>query len=97
MSKIIGIDLGTTNSAVAVLEGGKSTIIPSTEGGRTVPSVITIKGDDIVVGEVAKRQAVANPDHTVRSIKRIMGTKDKVTVGGKDYSPEEVSAMVLKN
>ena len=96
MSKIIGIDLGTTNSAVAVLEGGKSTIIPSTEGGRTVPSVITIKGDDIVVGEVAKRQAVANPDHTVRSIKRIMGTKDKVTVGGKDYSPEEVSAMVLK-
>ncbi len=96
MSKIIGIDLGTTNSAVAVLEGGKATIIPSVEGGRTVPSVITIKGDDIVVGEVAKRQAVANPDHTVRSIKRIMGTKKKVTIDGKDYTPEEVSAMILK-
>ena len=96
MSKIIGIDLGTTNSAVAVLEGGKPSIIPSAEGGRTVPSVVSIKGDDIIVGEVAKRQAVANPNHTIRSIKRIMGTKEKVTVDGKDYTPEQVSAMVLK-
>jgi molecular chaperone DnaK len=96
MSKIIGIDLGTTNSAVAVLEGGKSTIIPSAEGGRTIPSVVTIKGDDIVVGEIAKRQAVANPLHTVRSVKRIIGTNEKVTVDGKDYTPQEVSAMILK-
>ncbi len=96
MSKIIGIDLGTTNSAVAVLEGGKSTIIPSAEGGRTIPSVVTIKGDEIVVGEIAKRQAVANPLHTVRSVKRIIGTNEKVTVEGKDYTPQEVSAMILK-
>src|SRR3990167_7106534 len=96
MAKIIGIDLGTTNSAVAILEGGKATIIPSAEGGRTVPSIITIKGNDIIVGEVAKRQAVANPLHTVRSIKRIMGTNEKVTIDGKDHSPEEVSAMILR-
>ena len=96
MAKIIGIDLGTTFSAIAVLEGNKPVIIPSAEGGRTIPSVITIKGNDIVVGEVAKRQAVANPLHTVRSIKRIMGTNEKVTIDGKDYSPEEVSAMILR-
>lgn len=96
MSKIIGIDLGTTNSAVAILEGGKATIIPSAEGGRTVPSIVTIKGSDIVVGEIAKRQAVANPFHTVRSIKRLMGTNEKVTIDGKDHSPEEVSAMILR-
>jgi len=96
MSKIIGIDLGTTNSAVAVLEGGKSTIIPSVEGGRTIPSVVTIKGDEIVVGEIAKRQAVANPLHTVRSVKRIIGTSEKITVDDKDYTPEQVSAMILK-
>jgi molecular chaperone DnaK len=96
MSKIIGIDLGTTNSAIAVLEGNKPAIIPSAEGGRTIPSVITIKGHDVVVGEVAKRQAIANPLHTVRSIKRIMGTKEKVSIDGKDYSPEEVSAMILR-
>ncbi|MBI5797894.1 molecular chaperone DnaK [Candidatus Woesearchaeota archaeon] len=96
MSKIIGIDLGTTNSAVAILEGGKATIIPSAEGGRTVPSIVTIKGSDIVVGEIAKRQAVANPLHTVRSIKRIMGTNEKVTIDGKDHSPEEISAMILR-
>ncbi|MBS3162734.1 molecular chaperone DnaK [Candidatus Woesearchaeota archaeon] len=94
--KIIGIDLGTTNSAVAVLEGNQPKIISSAEGGRTIPSVITIKGNDIVVGEVAKRQAVANPLHTVRSIKRLIGTNEKVTIDGKDYSPQEVSAMILR-
>ena len=96
MSKIIGIDLGTTNSAVAVLEGGKPSIITSAEGGRTIPSVVSIKGDEIIVGEVAKRQAIAHPANTVRSIKRIIGTKDKITVEGKEYTPEEVSAMVLR-
>ena len=96
MAKIIGIDLGTTNSAVAILEGGKATIIPSAEGGRTVPSIVTIKGNDIIVGEIAKRQAVANPLHTVRSVKRLMGTNEKVHIEGKDYTPEEVSAMILR-
>lgn len=96
MSKIIGIDLGTTNSAVAVLEGGNSIIIPSAEGGRVIPSVVTIKGNEIVTGEVAKRQAVVNPMNTVRSIKRLMGTQEKVTIDGKDYSPEEISAMILR-
>lgn len=96
MSKIIGIDLGTTNSAVAVLEGGKATIIPSAEGGRTVPSIVSIKGDEILVGEVAKRQAIANPLHTIRSIKRIMGTSETVSIDGKEYTPQEVSAMILR-
>ena len=96
MSKIIGIDLGTTNSAVAILEGGKATIIPSAEGGRTIPSIVTIKGNDIIVGEVAKRQAVANPFHTVRSIKRLMGSNEKVSIDEKEHSPEEVSAMILR-
>ncbi len=96
MSKIIGIDLGTTNSAVAVLEGGKATIIPSAEGGRIIPSVVTIKGDEVIVGEVAKRQAIANPRHTVRSIKRIMGTNEKIEIDGKSYSPEQISAMLLQ-
>jgi len=96
MSKIIGIDLGTTNSAVAVLEGGKATIIPSAEGGRTVPSIVSIKGDEILVGEVAKRQAIANPRHTIRSIKRIMGTSETVSIDGKEYTPQEVSAMILR-
>jgi len=96
MSKIIGIDLGTTNSAVAVLEGGKSTIIPSEEGGRTIPSIVSIKGDEVIVGEVAKRQAIANPKNTIRSIKRLIGTKEKVNVEGKDYTPQEISAMVLR-
>ncbi len=94
--KIIGIDLGTTNSAVAVLEGNQPKIITSAEGGRTIPSIVTIKGNDIVVGEVAKRQAIANPMHTVRSIKRLMGTSEKVTIDGKDYTPQEVSAMILR-
>ncbi|MBT3985007.1 molecular chaperone DnaK [archaeon] len=96
MSKIIGIDLGTTNSAVSVLEGGKPTIIPSSEGGRTVPSVVSIKNGEVLVGEIAKRQAVANPLHTIRSIKRIIGTNDKVSIDGKDYTPEQVSAMILQ-
>jgi molecular chaperone DnaK len=96
MSKIIGIDLGTTNSAVSVMEGGKSVIIASAEGGRTVPSVVSVKNEEIVVGEIAKRQAIANPKHTIRSIKRLMGTKDKINVDGKEYSPEQISAMVLQ-
>jgi molecular chaperone DnaK len=96
MSKIIGIDLGTTNSAVSVLEGGKPTIIPSSEGGRTVPSVVSIKNGETLVGEIAKRQAVAHPLHTIRSVKRIIGTDEKVTVDGKDYTPEQVSAMILQ-
>ncbi|MFH1971959.1 MAG: molecular chaperone DnaK [archaeon] len=96
MSKIIGIDLGTTNSAVSVLEGGKATIIPSAEGGRTVPSVVAIKNGEILVGEIAKRQAIANPKNTIRSIKRIMGTSEKITIDGKEYSPEQISAMILQ-
>ncbi|RME55403.1 molecular chaperone DnaK [Candidatus Woesearchaeota archaeon] len=96
MSKIIGIDLGTTNSAVAVMEGGKPTIIPSAEGGRIVPSVVSIKNGEIIVGEVAKRQAIVNPKHTIRSIKRLMGTKEKIEVDGKKYTPEQISAMILQ-
>ncbi len=96
MSKIIGIDLGTTNSAVSVLEGGKPTIITSAEGGRTVPSVVSLKNGEVLVGEIAKRQAVANPLHTIRSVKRIIGTNDKISIEGKDYTPEQVSAMILQ-
>ena len=95
MSKIIGIDLGTTNSCVAVMEGGQPTVIPNSEGGRTTPSVVGFKEADRLVGQVAKRQAVANPDKTVISIKREMGTDYKVNIDGKAYSPEEISAMVL--
>ncbi len=95
MSKIIGIDLGTTNSCVAVMEGGQPTVIPNSEGSRTTPSVVGFKDNDRLVGQVAKRQAVANPDNTVISIKREMGTDYKVNIGGKQYSPEEISAMIL--
>ena len=95
MSKIIGIDLGTTNSCVAVMEGGQPTVIPNSEGGRTTPSVVGFKENDRLVGQVAKRQAVANPDKTVISIKREMGTDYKVNIDGKTYSPEEISAMIL--
>ena len=95
MGKIIGIDLGTTNSCVAVMEGGQPTVIPNSEGGRTTPSVVGFKDTDRLVGQVAKRQAVANPDKTVISIKREMGTDYKVNIDGKAYSPEEISAMVL--
>ena len=95
MSKIIGIDLGTTNSCVAVMEGGQPTVIPNSEGSRTTPSVVAFKGGERMVGQVAKRQMVANPEHTIYSIKREMGTDYKVNIDGKQYSPEEISAMIL--
>ncbi len=95
MGKIIGIDLGTTNSCVAVMEGGQPTVIPNSEGGRTTPSVVGFKDGERLVGQVAKRQAIANPDKTVISIKREMGTDYKVKIDGKSYSPEEISAMIL--
>ena len=95
MSKIIGIDLGTTNSFVAVMEGGQPTVIPNSEGSRTTPSVVAFKGGERMVGQVAKRQMVANPEHTIYSIKREMGTDYKVNIDGKQYSPEEISAMIL--
>ena len=96
MGKIIGIDLGTTFSAVSVMEGGKPKIIPDSEGKNTMPSVVSINGDEILVGEVAKRGAVANPTSTIRSIKRKMGMKTKVKIGEKEYTPEEISAMILQ-
>ena len=96
MSKIIGIDLGTTNSCVSVLEGGEAKVITNPEGNRTTPSVVAFKGDEIQVGEVAKRQAITNPN-TVISIKRHMGTDYKEDVNGKKYSPQEISAMILQN
>ena len=95
MSKIIGIDLGTTNSAVAVLEGTESKIIANPEGNRTTPSVVSFKNGEIIVGDAAKRQAVTNPD-TVISIKSKMGTSEKVSVNGKEYTPQEISAMILQ-
>ncbi len=94
MSKIIGIDLGTTNSCVSVLEAGEAKVIPNPEGGRTTPSVVAFKGDERIVGDAAKRQAVTNKD-TISSIKRLMGTKKKVEANGKKYTPEEISAMIL--
>lgn len=96
MSKVIGIDLGTTNSCVAVMEGGEPVVIPNAEGNRTTPSVLGMKNGERLVGDVAKRQAVTNPDNTVMSIKRYMGTNHKETVEGKDYSPQEISAMILQ-
>ena len=95
MSKIIGIDLGTTNSAVAVLEGTESKIIANPEGNRTTPSVVSFKNGEIIVGDAAKRQAVTNPD-TVISIKSKMGTSEKVSANGKEYTPQEISAMILQ-
>jgi molecular chaperone DnaK len=96
MGKIIGIDLGTTNSCVAVMEGGESVVIPNAEGGRTTPSVVTIMANgERVVGQVAKHQAVSNAERTVRSIKRQMGTDHRVTIDGKGYTPQEISAMIL--
>ena len=94
MSKIIGIDLGTTNSCVSVLEAGEAKVIPNPEGGRTTPSVVAFKNGERIVGDAAKRQVVTNKD-TVSSIKRLMGTNEKVEVAGKKYSPEEISAMIL--
>ena len=95
MGKIIGIDLGTTNSCVAVMEGGNPTVITNAEGERTTPSVVLKKDDETIIGAAAKRGAIANPDKTVISIKRKMGTSEKVEISGKKYTPEEVSAMIL--
>jgi molecular chaperone DnaK len=94
MSKIIGIDLGTTNSCVSVLEAGAAKVIPNPEGNRTTPSVVAFKNGEIIVGDAAKRQMVTNPN-TVYSIKRLMGTNEKVKAEGKEYTPEEISAMIL--
>ena len=96
MSKIIGIDLGTTNSCVAVLEGGEPVVIPNAEGARTTPSVVAFKDGERMVGQVAKRQAITNPDNTVSSIKREMGSNYKKAIDGKDYTPQEISAMILQ-
>ena len=96
MSKIIGIDLGTTNSCVAVLEAGEAKVIPNPEGNRTTPSIVCKKNGETIVGDAAKRQAETNPN-TIRSIKRLMGTNEKVEMEGKKYTPEEISAMILTN
>lgn len=97
MGKIIGIDLGTTNSCVAVMEGGEAVVIPNSEGNRTTPSVVAFsKEGERLVGQIAKRQAVTNPDHTIISIKRKMGTSDKVNIDGDEFSPQEISAMILQ-
>ena len=96
MSKVIGIDLGTTNSCVAVLEGGEPTVIANAEGSRTTPSVVGFaKNGERLVGETAKRQAITNPDRTISSIKRHMGENYKVTIDNKDYTPQDISAMIL--
>ncbi|HEY8436147.1 MAG TPA: molecular chaperone DnaK [Haloplasmataceae bacterium] len=97
MGKIIGIDLGTTNSCVAVMQGGEPVVIPNPEGGRTTPSIVAFKNGERLVGEVAKRQAITNPENTVMSIKRYMGTRHKVTLEGKEYTPEQISAFILQN
>ena len=97
MGKIIGIDLGTTNSCVAVMEGGSAVVIPNSEGARTTPSVVAFsKNGERLVGQVAKRQAVTNPEKTVISIKRHMGSDYKVDIDGKSYTPQEISAMILQ-
>ena len=97
MSKVIGIDLGTTNSCVAVMEGGEAVVIPNAEGNRTTPSVVAFsKTGERMVGQVAKRQAITNPDRTISSIKREMGSDYKVEVDGKKYTPQEISAMILQ-
>ena len=97
MSKIIGIDLGTTTSCVSVMEGGEAIVIPNAAGGRTTPSVVAFsKTGERMVGQVAKRQAVTNPDRTISSIKRELGSNYKVTIDNKAYTPQEISAMVLQ-
>lgn len=97
MAKVIGIDLGTTNSCVAVMEGGEPVVITNAEGGRTTPSVVAFsKTGERMVGQVAKRQAITNPDRTVLSIKRDMGTNKKIDIDGKKYTPQEISAMILQ-
>jgi molecular chaperone DnaK len=97
MGKIIGIDLGTTNSCVSVMENGEAIVIPNPEGGRTTPSVVAFKKGEKLVGEIAKRQAITNPENTVMSIKRHVGTKHRETAEGKEYSPEQLSAFILQN
>lgn len=98
MSRTIGIDLGTTNSCVAVMEGGEPVIIPNAEGGRTTPSVVAFsKTGERMVGQIAKRQAVTNHDRTISSIKRQMGTNYKVSIDGHKYTPQEISAMILQS
>ena len=97
MAKVIGIDLGTTNSCVAVIEGGEPVVIANAEGARTTPSVVAFsKTGERMVGQVAKRQAITNPDRTIASIKRHMGSNYKVNIDGKDYTPQEISAMTLQ-
>src|SRR5919204_930021 len=98
MAKAVGIDLGTTNSVVAVLEGGEPTVIPNAEGSRTTPSVVAFsKTSEVLVGEVAKRQAVTNPDRTIRSVKRHMGDRAwKFSADGKDFTPQQISAFILQ-
>ena len=97
MSKIIGIDLGTTNSCVAVMEGGEPVVIPNPEGARTTPSVVAFSKDgERLVGQIAKRQAITNPERTISSIKRKMGTDYKVTIDGKAHTPQDISAMILQ-
>lgn len=98
MEKIIGIDLGTTNSCVAVKEGDNVTVIPNPEGGRTTPSVVafTKDGNERLVGQLAKRQAIVNPDRTIISIKREMGSDHKVTIDGQKYTPQQISSMILQ-
>src|SRR3989344_6540567 len=97
IAKAIGIDLGTTFSAVAIMEAGRPKIIPNAEGDRTTPSVVLVKDGEVLVGKIAKNQAITNPEHTVRSIKRHMGDKDfSVTIDGKGYKPQEISAMILQ-
>ena len=97
MAKIIGIDLGTTNSCVAVYEGGEPVVITNPEGSRTTPSVVAFsKTGERIIGQVAKRQAITNPDRTIMSIKREMGTNYTVEIDGKQYTPQEISAMILK-
>ena len=96
MGKIIGIDLGTTNSCVAVMEGGEPVVIPNAEGSRTTPSVVAFsKNGERLIGQVAKRQAITNPEHTIMSIKRDMGSDRRVRIEDKVYSPQEISAMIL--
>ena len=96
MGKAVGIDLGTTNSVVAVLEGGEPSVIANAEGNRTTPSIVAFKSEEVLVGELAKRQAITNPDNTVRSIKRHVGTNWKETFEGKEYTPQEISARILQ-
>ncbi|MBQ3718332.1 MAG: Hsp70 family protein, partial [Methanomicrobium sp.] len=96
-NKILGIDLGTTNSCMSIMEGGKPVVIPNAEGGRTTPSVVAFsKEGERLIGNVAKRQAVTNPERTIISIKRKMGTSETVEIDGKKFTPQEISAMILQ-